>query len=178
MVARLEPRFRHVEHDRLVQLRRRLLSSARGRAANVPAADVEDVVQDALVRFLRESPRAGAPADEVRAHVALRRERADYYRRRARRREEATVEPVPLLAAGASPDALLVQAAVAIEQIAGDDARIVAELRGEHHSYDDIARELAWPLRRVEAARKQLERYRPQIAAALAIHLGDAADGT
>ena len=57
-------------------------------------------VDTEMIRFLRESPRDGAPPDEIRAHVALKRERANYYRRRDRRPEQLSAEPTALLAAG------------------------------------------------------------------------------
>jgi DNA-directed RNA polymerase specialized sigma24 family protein len=165
------------EGERLLRLRSRLLASTGGAVAHVPARDAEDVVQEAMIRFLKEPPREGSPSDEVRAHVALKRERANYYRRRSRRPEALAGEPVALLAGGSDPDARLVQAAVAIEQIAGRDARLVAELRGQRQTYEDIAGELGWRKQRVEAARKQLERHKDQIAAAVAIQLKEVPDG-
>ena len=165
------------EGDRILRLRSRLLASTGGPVAHVPARDAEDVVQEALIRFLNEPPRDGSPPEEVRAHVALKRERANYYRRRARKPEQLAAEPVALLAGGSDPYARLVQVTVAIEQIAGRDARLVAELRGQRYAYQDIACELSWSIQRVEAARKQLQRHTDQIAAAAAIQLKEVLDG-
>ena len=166
------------EPARLGHLRRRLLESARGGNAHVPGADAEDVVQEAMVRFLREVPNADSPPAEIRAHVALKRERANYYRRLDRRGEELTPEPTALLAAGDGPDARFLQSAVAIEQIAGRDVRLFAELRTSGHTMDDIAHVLDWTPQRVDAARKQLARYTDEIAVALAIQLREDSDGS
>jgi DNA-directed RNA polymerase specialized sigma24 family protein len=165
------------DQEHLSRLRGRLLASTRGSTASVPPRDAEDVVQEAMIRLVREPARADAPSDEIRAHVALKRERANYYRRRARRPEQLAAEPIALLAGGSDADARLVQAAVAIEQIAGRDTRLLAELRGQRYTYQDIASELGWSMRRVEAARKQLERHKDQIAVAAAIQLKEAPDG-
>ncbi len=177
MSARLDAWPDPPETDHLQALRHRLLQSTQGTVAHVPRRDAEDVVQDAMVRFLGETPKPSSPPDEVRAHVALKRERANYYRRRDRRPEQLTAEPVALHATGSGPDARLVQAAVAIEQIAGRDTRLLAELRGKGYTFDDIARELQWTPQRVDAARKQLDRNRERIAVALAIQLREVPGG-
>ncbi len=165
------------EPERLRGIRRRLLQSAQGPVANVPRRDAEDVVQNAMIRFLREAPQEGAPPDEIRAHVALKRERANYYRRRDRKPEHLSAEPTALLAAGSGPDARLIQACVAIEQIAGPDARRVAELKGKGYTAADMADELGWSKQRVDAARKQLERNKAKIAAAVAIQFKEVSHG-
>jgi DNA-directed RNA polymerase specialized sigma24 family protein len=164
--------------QQLREIRVSLLASARGGNASVPPRDAEDVVQDALLRFVREKPRPAAPAPRVRAHRALKDERAGYYRKRSGRPEVLSAEPVALLAGGREPDALFAQAAVAIEQIAGADARALVELRGQRYSYEDCALELGWAPERVDAARKQIERHRKQIARALDIHMKEVQDGS
>ncbi len=161
----------------LARLRAQLLDSARGHRANVPQDDAEDVVQEAMIRFLREPQRDGAPSAEVRAHVALKRERANYYRRRGRRREQLGDEPVALLARGSEPDARFTQAAIAIEQIAGADVRAMVELRSEGYTYGDVAAALGWTHHRVDAARQKLRRCSDEIAVAAAIHFKEVSDG-
>lgn len=161
----------------LARLRAQLLTSTRGKRASVPREDAEDIVQEAMIRFLREPPRDGAPSAEVRAHVALKRERANYYRRRGRRREQLGEEPVALLAGGSGPDARFMQAAVAIEQIAGADVRSLVELLGDGYTYGDVAAALGWSPQRVDAARQKLRRHRDEIAAAAAIQLKEVSDG-
>jgi DNA-directed RNA polymerase specialized sigma24 family protein len=161
----------------LARLRAQLLDSTRGRHANVPREDAEDVVQEAMIRFLREPQRDRAPSAEVRAHVALKRERANYYRRRGRRREQLGEEPVALLAGGTEPDARFTQAAVAIEQIAGADVRALVELLGDGYTYSDVAAALGWTDHKVDAARQKLRRCRNEIAAAAAIHFKEVSDG-
>jgi DNA-directed RNA polymerase specialized sigma24 family protein len=169
MTARLDAWPEPPEPDHLKQLRSRLLQSTRGPTGHVPGRDAEDVVQEAMIRFLAEVPKPGAPGDAARAHVAFKRERANYFRRR--KPEQLSDELTVLRPGGSGPDARLVQAAVAIEQIAGRDARMVAELRGAGHTFDDVAQELGWTPQRVEAARKQLLRNKERIATAVSIQL-------
>jgi DNA-directed RNA polymerase specialized sigma24 family protein len=177
MSARLDAWPEPPEPEQLSRLRGRLLRSTRGASAHVPSRDAEDVVQNAMIRYLREAPRPGAPSDEIRAHMALRRERAKYYRTRERKPEQLTEEP-RLQSAAAGIGTGHIEAALTIEQIAGADARRIAELRGEGHTLSDAARVLHWDARRVEAARKQIERHKDRIAYALATRLKEDFDGT
>jgi DNA-directed RNA polymerase specialized sigma24 family protein len=147
-----------------------LLQSARGPAAHIPSRDAEDVVQNAMMRYLREAPRPGGPTEEIRAHMALKRERANYYRTRERKPEQLTDQPAALVSTGTGPGPELIDGAVTIEQIAGPDARRLAELRSEGHALADASRVLHWDARRVEVARKQIERNKDKIALALALN--------
>ena len=156
MSARLDTWQEPPEPEQLRRLRRRLLQSARGAAAHIPSRDAEDVVQNAMIRYLRESPKPGGPSEEIRAHVALRRERANYYRTRERKPEELTDQPAEHRVLHMAPQPAHIDAAVTIEQIAGPDARQLAELRGNGHTLADAASVLHWDARRVDAARKQL----------------------
>jgi DNA-directed RNA polymerase specialized sigma24 family protein len=174
MAHRLDAWTEPPDDEQLRRLRRMLLRSACGPTAHVPSADVEDVVQEAMVRFLREPPDSSSPPAEIRASLALRRERANYYRRCDRRPEDPVADPTPLLAGGEGADARFLQALIAIEQIAGRDVRALAEFRHRGYTFDDVAQEAGWSARRVDAARKQLSRYNGRIAAALAIHLKEA----
>jgi DNA-directed RNA polymerase specialized sigma24 family protein len=177
MSARLDAWPEPPEPEQLRRLRQRLLHSTRGASANVPSRDAEDVVQNAMIRYLREAPRPAGPNEEIRAHVALKRERAKYYRTRERKPEALTGEPTLKSAArGGGPGH--VEAAVAIEQIAGADARRLAEVRGEGHTLSDAARVLHWDACRVEAARKQIERNKDRIARALDTKPKEESDGT
>jgi DNA-directed RNA polymerase specialized sigma24 family protein len=166
MSARLDAWPIPPESEQLRRLRERLLRSTRGAAAHVPSRDAEDVVQNAMIRYLREPPRPDAPNEEIRAHVALKRERANYFRTRQRKPEQLTDEP-QLTPTAAAMRLRHIEAAVAIEQIAGADARRIAELRGEGHTLSDASRVLHWDANRVEAARKQIERHKDRIARAL-----------
>lgn len=178
MTARLDAWPTPPEPEQLRRLRQRLVNSTRGAGAHVPSRDAEDVVQNAMVRFLREAPRADGPSDDIRAHVALRRERANYYRARERKPEQLSKEPQTLRGAAATETLGHVEAAVAIEQIAGGDARRIAELRGEGHTLDDASRILHWDANRVEAARKQIERHKDAIARAVNRRLKEGPNGT
>jgi hypothetical protein len=129
-----------------------------------------------MIRFLGEVPLPSSPPDEVRARMALRRERANFYRYRERHPDEPTADPEVLLAAGAGPDERFLQAVIAIEQIAGSEVRRFAELRNRGYTLDDMAHAPGWDARRVDAARKQFERYKDQIAIALAIHVKEVPD--
>jgi DNA-directed RNA polymerase specialized sigma24 family protein len=178
MSARLDAWPESPEPAQLLRLQLRLLQTTRGLAAHIPSRDAEDVVQNAMIRYLREPPRPGSPTEEIRAHVALKRERANYYRARNRKPEQLTDQPAALQSIHTGLDSALIDAAVTIEQIAGPDARCVAELRGEGHALADAARILHWDTRRVEAARKQLERYKDRIALALNTQLKENHDDT
>lgn len=171
MSARLDAWQEPPEPEQLRRLRRRLLQSTRGPAAHIPSRDAEDVVQNAMIRYLRESPRPDGPSEEIRAHVALRRERANYYRTRERKPEELSDQPAEHRTVHTAPESAHVDAAVTIEQIAGRDARQLAELRGKRHTLADAASVLHWDSRRVDAARKQIERNMDRIALALALVL-------
>jgi DNA-directed RNA polymerase specialized sigma24 family protein len=177
MTARLDPWPEPPEPEHLRRLRLRLMHTARGPAAHIPSRDAEDVVQNAMIRYLREPPRPGGPPEEARAHVALRRERANYYRARERKPEQLTDQPTSPTPVPSEPHTALVDAAVTIEQIAGADARRLAELRGEGHTLRDAARLLHWDARRVEATRKQLERNKDRIARAIHTQLKEDPDG-
>lgn len=177
MTARLDSWPEPPEPEDLRRLRTRLLQSTRGAAAHIPSRDAEDVVQNAMVRFLRETPRPGAPSDDIRGHVALKRERANYYRSSARRPERLTDDPAALRRTSMDPDHEFVESRLTIEQIAGPDAAKLADVRGKGYSLTDAARVLHWDARRVEAARKQLERYAPRIARAVRAQLKEDPDG-
>jgi hypothetical protein len=123
-----------------------------------------------MIRYLREPPRPGGPTEEIRAHMALKRERANYYRARDRKPEQLIDQPAALRSTCTGPGPELIDDAVTIEQIAGPDARRLAELRGEGHALADASRILHWDTRRVEAARKQIERNKDRIAIALALN--------
>ncbi len=177
MTARLGSWPEPPEPDHLRRLRVRLMHSARGAAAHIPSRDAEDVVQNAMIRYLREAPRPDGPSEEIRAHIALKRERANYYRTRARKPELLTDEPVALRSDRVEPETGFAEAFLAIEQIAGADAGRLAVLRGEGHTLADAARLLHWDARRVEAARKRLERNGERIALAVKAHLKEDPDG-
>ncbi len=178
MTARLDAWPTPPEPEQLRRLRQRLLNSTRGAAAHIPSRDAEDVVQNAIIRYLREAPRPDGPSEDIRAHVALRRERANYFRSSQRKPVQLTEEPQSLQGAPTTGQLGHVEAAVAIEQIAGADARRIAELRAERHTLDDAARVLHWDANRVEAARKQIERHKDAIARALNRKLKEEPNGT
>jgi DNA-directed RNA polymerase specialized sigma24 family protein len=182
MSARLDAWPEPPEPAQLRQLRLRLLRSTLGPAAHVPSGDAEDIVQNAMIRYLREPLRPGGPSEEIRAHVALKRERANYYRTRERKPEQLTdlppaEQPAALPSVGAEPDPGFIDDVVTIEQIAGPDVRRLVELRGERCTLTDAAQALHWDTRRVEAARKQLERNKDRIARALNIQLKEDPNG-
>lgn len=156
------------EISRLGAIRQALVGSARGGHHSIPTADAEDVVQEAIIKYLG-NPSAPDVAEEARAFMALRDARADYYRRRARRPEVLTGEVLPLPSKPA--DQRLVEAALTIEQIAGRDARLYCEYKQKGHAQSDIGRVHGWSPKRAAAAYKQVQRHHQQIANALEIKL-------
>jgi DNA-directed RNA polymerase specialized sigma24 family protein len=154
--------------SRLRALREAMVRSARGGNYSVRLDDSEDVVQEAIIKFLGRPPVAGVP-EEARAFTALRDIWVEYCRRRERRPETLIGEVLPF---GSRPaDSRLVEAALAIEQIAGVDARLYAEYKQDGYTQTDIARLPDWSPQRAAAAYKQLQRHHRQIASALEIKL-------
>jgi DNA-directed RNA polymerase specialized sigma24 family protein len=156
------------ESSRLGAIRQAMVSSARGGHHSVPAADAEDVVQEAIIKYLGR-PAAEGVAEEARAFTALRDARADYYRRRSRRPEVLTGEVLPLPSKPA--DERLIEAALTIEQIAGGDARLYCEYKQKGYTQSDIGRLAGWSPQRAAAAYKQVQRHHQQLASALEIKL-------
>lgn len=156
------------EIPRLGAIRQAMVISARGGHYSVPAADAEDVVQEAIIKYLGR-PTAAGVAEEARAFTALRDTRADYYRRRSRRPEVLTGDPLPL--PSKSADERLIEGALTIEQIAGRDARLYCEYKQRGYTQSDIGRLPGWSRQRAAAAYKQVQRHHPQIASALEIKL-------
>lgn len=164
--AEAQPDPRDTEHLRVV--RKALFGSTRGGNYHVPEPDAEDVVQDALLKYLAKPPSPGV-AEEARAFTALRDVRAEYYRRQARRPEELTPRILP--SSSAPADERLTEAELAIEQIAGPDVRLYCQLKKEGYTQTDIGRLPGWSQRRAAAAYKQFQRHHQPIAEALAIKL-------
>jgi DNA-directed RNA polymerase specialized sigma24 family protein len=154
--------------ERLRDIRRALVRSTLGGQHSVPLRDAEDVVQEAIIKYLGREPAPGV-AEEARAFRALRDVRADYYRRQSRRPEELTGEVLPFSVKPS--DERLVDAALTIEQIAGRDARLYCEYKSDGYTQADIGRLPGWSAQRAAAAYKQFQRHHQQIASALAINL-------
>lgn len=66
--------------ENLAELRRRMVTAAL--RSGVGWDDVEDVVQEALAKLLREQPRTGAPPVQIWAFATLRDKRVEFMRAR------------------------------------------------------------------------------------------------
>jgi DNA-directed RNA polymerase specialized sigma24 family protein len=134
-------------------------------AVRVPARDREDVVQEALLRLVREEqPRPGVPL-KAQARRRLQRATADYYRRESRRPRLTLLEPEEQgstheVAASEAESWRKVRAfRQRLEELAGRDAALYAVLKGLFKmSEREIAELPGWNANRAGAARKQLSR--------------------
>ena len=163
----------------LAGLRNELVRSARKQ--DLHPNDVEDVVQEALLKVSREKPRAGAPSLEIRARKALKDKRAEFFRSQARRPSE-----VPLVSESDEnldrdlPDELvyeeqlydLVDLAADIRRLFPEDARTFAYLKMLNSTEGDVAALMGWTSKKAAAARMQLNRKR-QVARAVLEALSD-----
>ena len=172
------------EHRREVALGRvRRALVRRAATLGVPANDVEDVVQDALMKALGERPRPNAPPFPARASAALDDKRREFFRAEARRRARTTTLMIfdegtsdegerPEFALLDSGYALL-ELADAVTAIAGEDAMRFAVLRSFGATEDDVALLLRWPPNRAAAARVQLGRKKAELIALVLDQLPD-----
>lgn len=160
-----------VEEAELGRLRGRMVR--RARRLGVPADEIEDVVQEALLKAIRERERPGAPGLEVRAFTALRDKRAEFARARARRlrlgspivAERLSLEG-ELEAPGSGTE--LIELWELVREIAGEDAVVFALLKSLGATEEDVARIMEWPRSRAAASRVQLSRRKPLILQAMA----------
>lgn len=158
----------------LTRLRSLLVASARKQGLH--PNDVEDVVQQALLKIWRESPRPGAPAIEIRAQRALRDIRIEFYRQRSRRQGEYSApEPGEDSRARSLPEELvyeerayqLIELNDLVTRILPPDARTYAFLKMLKATEADIARLMGWSEKRAAAARVQLGRKKAEIVRAV-----------
>jgi peptidoglycan/xylan/chitin deacetylase (PgdA/CDA1 family) len=141
------------------QLRRRAHRSG------VSPEDAEDRAQDALLRLVKERPRAGAPPLEVRAARALQLAEIDELRRRGRQKEIPPEVRVDLDAIDMEARLRLAELIAAVQEIAGPDAiKLLLEGQAGYTEAESNGR------RRLGAAatgalRKRISRAAPEIAA-------------
>lgn len=161
--------------ENLAELRRRMVTAALRHG--VGWDDVEDVVQEALAKLLREQPRRGAPPVQIRAFAALRDKRVEFMRVQARERKRR-VQGAP---AGPGADdegrgvdipqedarLALVEACQLVCGIAGYDAMCFAALKGLGATERDVSEFMGWSAQRVAAARVRLARKKATITQAL-----------
>lgn len=159
------------ESAHLTSVRVKLLKSAVGGTNSVPAMDVEDVVQDALLKLGRR----GELGDVTDAYAfsALRDARAEFYKRSARRQEDpsADIESTngEVVAIGSlAPGAAIREYDQLVTEIAGKDAACYVALTKAHgYTEAEVASLKGWNRRRAGAARKQFERKRGEIMKAI-----------
>jgi DNA-directed RNA polymerase specialized sigma24 family protein len=163
------------EYEVYERLRAGMLASARRN--RVPENDVEDVIQDALVKLLGEHVRPGGPSLDRRAHTALHDKRVEHWRRERRRAPRLAPLNLPPDENGyeqervemASLDATvqMLELRDLVEAIAGRDAMLFALLKSCRATESDIAALLGWSPERAAAARVQLGRKKALIANAI-----------
>lgn len=158
-------------------LRKSLLSRAE---RIVPLPDAEDVVQEALIKLLREEARPDAPDVRVRAFRALRDTRVDYFRKESRRQEKLPTVSISKVQTevdrdeGGFPaqalepvqrDSLLelVELFEAVEQIADPEILEYLKMKVERQTDGEIAQQSGWDNRRVARVRKRFQRKRTEI---------------
>ncbi len=147
---------------------------ARTRKNGLSWDDAEDLVQDALLKVMRQGVRSGAPSLAVRAFVALRDRRSERARMAARR---AFLDPMPRSAL-AERDVGVTESGYAVVEIcevltaiAGADVMKFARLKAQGATEADIAEQPGWSPQRAAAARIRLGRKKAALAAALALSL-------
>lgn len=151
-------------HADAARLRDELLRSAQSGAISAPAQDAEDQVHDAYIKFLRENPRPGAPAPEVRARKHLHDVQVDSLRRQeTRATHEAPQADRELAARPVAADEM----ATIRESLAalGDrECMIYTMLKLSGYSDPDIGTKIPdWDPKRVERVRKRLSRLKPEL---------------
>ena len=158
----------------LAKLRGQLLATARKHGLH--PNDVEDVVQEALIKVWREKPRQGAPKLEVRGRKALKDKRAEFYRHRSRRPSEVSLEEELDRAQDRPPGEKLIyeeevyhliELAAVIKQILPQDARAFALLKMLKSTEADVVKLMKWPQQKAAAARVQRGRKKGEVARAL-----------
>ena len=162
MAQRPEP-----SQDELKAVRGRLRRSAAAAGA-VPPADVEDVTQDAMLKLVREQPRAEAPSLVVRGFVALRQARAEYLRR-MNRAKEPPLAAVDIDEETGHPDAAmrLIELEDLLRTVCGEDALELARARQAGMTERELAEQPGWTPQRAGAARKRLTRAADRLRSAL-----------
>lgn len=153
-----------LDDGRLADLRRRLV--ARGRAYGLPLHDVEDLVQDALIKVLRERSRPGQPPVEIRALTALRDVRAEHFRRHSRETARVSTtgdelgDSEPPTGGSAFSSLDVVELCESVRRLVGTDVMTFAVLKSMGATEADVATLMGWAPRRAAAARVQLSRKR------------------
>jgi hypothetical protein len=134
----------------------------------VPAADVEDVTQEAMLKVVCEEQREEAPSLVVRGFVALRQARAEYFRRRSRVKEPP-LEALELHeeVGRADAEARLIQLEDMVRAECGEDALEMARARQAGMTERELAEQLGWTPQRAGAARKRLKRAGDRLRSAL-----------
>jgi DNA-directed RNA polymerase specialized sigma24 family protein len=154
-------------NEELRALRTRLRHSAAA-GGTVPAADVEDVAQEAMLKLVREERREDAPSLVVRGFVALRQARAEYFRRRSRAKEPP-LEALELHeeVGRADAEARLMELEDMLRALCGEDALEMARARQAGMTERELAEQPGWTPQRAGAARKRLKRAGDRLRSAL-----------
>lgn len=145
----------HPSDDELEAVRLVLLKAAR-----VAEGDREDVVQEAMVRALREEVRPLAPPLPARALRKLRDASVDLYRQQSRKKEPPQVASLEAHGDLAREDAALKLAETSdmVRAIAGPDVLQYALWTAARMTEREIAQQPGWSSQRAGAARRQLSR--------------------
>lgn len=143
--------------DQELQLIREKLRSL-ARRGGVPEMDVDDVIDQAIAKAANERVREDAPSFEIRARVALRDVKADYFRRKSSRPEvdydaelpEVPVEPTALDTVAFHELRNLLQEALGPETLGCAFYSIAG------YSESEIAKRSGWGREKTAALRRRL----------------------
>jgi DNA-directed RNA polymerase specialized sigma24 family protein len=158
-------------------LRRRLVTTARKRG--MPVRDVDDVVQDAILKILKRGSWTNENLERY-LYRALRDKEAEHWRRKKSREPQVLPaddgqHPHDPLERWSPPsresslDFMLTESAV--RQVLDADAMAYAVLHAMGFTGRQIARQLGWTQKKVEAARIRLARKKRAVALAVLGHI-------
>ena len=147
------------DDDAITTARRVLVALAQRQAHALPAADRDDLVQDALVKALRQHQLPGGTPLEIRVRVTFQDVLRDYYRKRSRSLEDPWAEPPE-----EPRDAELLsrlnlgEVCAAINEQLGNEILQYSLLLAQGHTAAQITDVPGWDPARVDRVRKRLRR--------------------
>jgi DNA-directed RNA polymerase specialized sigma24 family protein len=155
----------NLDPKELAELWRRMHNSAGAGAIPLPAADAEDVTQEAMLRLVQEEEREGAPPLIARGLRLLRQAKIEHVRRRNRAKEpkfhvvgDDEPEPSRLDAA-----LRLVELEDVIRREVGEDGLEAARGRVARETETELGSRPGWTPERAHAARRRLLRGRERL---------------
>jgi DNA-directed RNA polymerase specialized sigma24 family protein len=136
----------------------------------IPSRDREDVVQETLLRLVKERPPSSDIPLQARARTALRHAAIDYVRRESRRPPLGQAPPETSAAASPQTDDLVsfvLRVHSRVCEVASSDVADYVVLKYLGYTEGQIAEHTGWSTQRAGAARKQLGRLKPAVIQAI-----------